>query len=209
MSIVRVVIWDEINFLQRVSTPEDTFLIESIDASGSDSNILKIGPLTASMVLVGSSNVATYISGVLSGNFITGTFYGDGSQIKGLVTTLNNLTGTITILSSSDFLKINSFSNGQIIVSGNHKYIDQLTHNISENFYEEFTYSGNNIMSATIYSSPAKTLKIREENFIYAENKILTSSFIQYDLQGIEVERLIQKYNYSGNTIVSVTGTLI
>lgn len=209
MAIVRVTIWDEENFLQRISSPEDTFLIESIDASGSDSNVLKIAPLTASAVIIGNSGIATFISGVLSGNFITGTFYGDGSQLRGLITTLNGLTGSITLLSSSDFLKITSSSNGQVVFTASHRPIDQLVHNVAENSYEEFTYDGVQILSSTIYTDSTKTTKVREENYIYdIAFRIATSSLIQFNASGVEIERLTQKYTYSGNTIISITGAL-
>lgn len=246
MAIVRVIIWDEANFLQRISEPEDTFLIEAIDASGSDSNIIKIGPLSASNIYVGREGVGTFVSGVLSGSFITGTFYGDGSNLRGLVSSLNALTGSITlvagpgvtissgsgqivlsasisgaatvsslngfigdinVLSSSDFLKINSVSN-QIIITASHRPIDQLVHSVAENSYEEFTYNGPKILSATIWTSPAKTVKIREENYIYdIADRIATSSLIQFNA-GVEVERLTQRYTYSGPNIISITGTL-
>jgi len=246
MAIVRVIVWDEQNFLQRISEPEDTFLIEAIDASGSDANVLKIGALSASNVYVGRDGIGTFVSGVLSGTFITGTFYGDGSQLRGVVTSLSSLTGSIvfvagpgmtivsgsgqivlsasisgasvtslngftgdiTLLSSSDFLKINSGSN-QIVFTASHRPIDQLVHNIAENSYEEFTYNGAQILSATVYTDSTKTTKIREENFIYnVAFMIATSSLIQCNSAGVEIERLTQKYTYSGNTIISITGTL-
>ena len=110
MAIVRVVIWDEDNFLQRVSTPEDTFLIESIDASGSDSNVLKIGPLSASTIILGNNNIATHVSGALSGNFITGTFYGNGLNLKNVVNFINGLTGSVSLRAGPNVV-INSGSN--------------------------------------------------------------------------------------------------
>lgn len=110
MAIVRVLIWDNENYLDRISTPEDTFLIETIDASGSDENIIRIGHVSASSVELGHDGISTFVSGVLSGNFITGTFYGDGLQLDNVVNFLNGFDGTVNLVAGPN-VTINSGSN--------------------------------------------------------------------------------------------------
>jgi hypothetical protein len=101
MPVVRVIVWDEETIGSRISSPEDTFLIEAIDASGSDEN--------------GHDDIHTFVSGVLSGNFITGTFHGDGSSLRGVVTDLNEFTGSINLVAGTN-VTINSGS-GEIVIS--------------------------------------------------------------------------------------------
>lgn len=113
--LVRVIVWDEENQLQRISNPEDIFLIEAIEASGSDDNVMRIGALSSSAILIGRADVATFVSGVLSGNFITGTFYGDASQLRGAVNSLNAFTGSVRLLAGTNIV-INSAS-GDITIS--------------------------------------------------------------------------------------------
>lgn len=115
MAVVRVLIWDNENFLDRISTPEDTFLIEAIDASGSDENVIRIGYFTASAIMLGHDGIQTFVSGVLSGNFITGTFYGDGLQLDNVVNFLNGFDGFVTLV-AGDNVTINSGSN-EIVIS--------------------------------------------------------------------------------------------
>ena len=117
MAIVRVIIYDENNNLQRISTPEDTFLIESIDASGSDDNNLLIGPLTASAIMMGRDGIKTFISGAFTASFASGTFFGDGSNLRGVTTDFNGLTGSITLVAGPN-LTVNSSSLGDVSISG-------------------------------------------------------------------------------------------
>lgn len=101
MALVRVIIMDTENVLKRISKPEDCFLIETIDANGSgsdDLNYIRIAPFSGSGVLVGRNGIQTFVSGVLSGNFITGTFYGDASQLRGIVHQINSLTGSFDFI---------------------------------------------------------------------------------------------------------------
>lgn len=88
----------------------------------------------------------------------------------------------------------------------NHQTFDQLVHPIVEDSYQEVVYNQNNRpINVTIYSDSSKTLKIREEIITYANcNKVATLTVVQYNAVGVEVERLVESYTYSGNKIVSL-----
>ena len=79
-------IFDTNTFQNRISNPEDVFYIENIDVSGASPNILNIGITGADYVTIGRTGVGTYVSGVLSSAFFTGTYRGDGSLLSGVVT---------------------------------------------------------------------------------------------------------------------------
>jgi hypothetical protein len=86
-----------------------------------------------------------------------------------------------------------------------HRVLDQLVHDLAENFFEEYTYSGGNVTNATTWETSGKLKKIREEQYTYSSGKVSQAVTIQYDGSGNEVERLTETYTYSGSKIASVT----
>jgi hypothetical protein len=89
-----------------------------------------------------------------------------------------------------------------------HRALDQLVHNLAENSFIEVIYSGNKVDSVIAWTDSGKTIKIREEQFVYDGNKIIQAITIQYNAFGVEVERLTEDFTYVANTVVSVTTTL-
>jgi hypothetical protein len=83
--------------------------------------------------------------------------------------------------------------------------LDQLVHELAENFFEEYTYSSGNVTNATTWETSGKLKKIREEQYTYSSGKVSQAVTIQYDGSGNEVERLTETYTYSGSKIASVT----
>lgn len=93
------------------------------------------------------------------------------------------------------------------ITEPQHEALDRLTHRVNETSYDEFTYSGNQLTNLTVWTSAAKTLKIREEQYTYSGNQVTTYVEIQYDGAGVEKERNTESYSYSGNKVSSITRT--
>jgi hypothetical protein len=93
---------------------------------------------------------------------------------------------------------------GSGISAAQHENLDTLVHNLSETTYQELLYSGNKLTSATYWTTPGKTLKIRESTFTYTGNKLTGSVKIQYNGAGAVVQTLTSTYSYSGNQLVSV-----
>jgi len=91
------------------------------------------------------------------------------------------------------------------ITESSHRVLDQLVHALDENYFEEYTRVGNKVTNITVWTSAAKTLKIREEQYTYSGNRVTQEVDIQYDGVGTEVERLTLTYNYTGSLILSVT----
>jgi hypothetical protein len=96
------------------------------------------------------------------------------------------------------------------ITVGSHRSLDQLVHLVAEDSFEEYTYSGLNVINCIVWSDNNKTLKIREENFSYSPNKkveIITTT--QYDSLGNVEEVMTETYTYSGIRVISVDRELV
>lgn len=91
------------------------------------------------------------------------------------------------------------------ITASEHADIDDLIHNLAEDYYEEYTYSGSTVTNITVWSDAFKILKIRETQFAYVGSKVVQEINIQYDSGGSEVQRLTSNYTYSGSRVVSVS----
>lgn len=85
-----------------------------------------------------------------------------------------------------------------------HRDLDQLVHLISEDSYEEVTYSGIHPVSDITWTDDGKTTKIREEIYMWSGNHVSTLTTIQYDASGTEVERTVETYGYTGSKITSI-----
>lgn len=88
-----------------------------------------------------------------------------------------------------------------------HELLDRLTHEINESSYDEVVYSGNKVTGYIVWTSAAKTTKVREEQYTYSGRKVSQLVTIQYDGSGVEKERLTEVYAYSGNKVTSITRT--
>lgn len=94
------------------------------------------------------------------------------------------------------------------LTESTHKILDSLVHEIAENAYEEYTFSGNKISNIIIWTDTNKTTKIREFSYVFANNKISTETAKQYDSNGDLLATLVATYAFSGNNIASVTYVL-
>lgn len=91
------------------------------------------------------------------------------------------------------------------ITEEEHRQLNQLVHELDEDFYQEFTYNGNKVTNVTVWTDSSKTTKVREEQYSYSGNMVSEIATIQYDESGVEVERLTETFAYSGNKVSSVT----
>ena len=91
------------------------------------------------------------------------------------------------------------------LTSSTHRTLDQLTHNLDEDYYEEYIYSGSLVSDIITWTDVGKTTKIREENYTYTAGKVSQEVIIQYNDSGVEVERLTLTYAYTAGKITSVT----
>lgn len=90
-----------------------------------------------------------------------------------------------------------------------HRGLDQLVHEIAEDSFEEFTYVGNRVTAAIVWTDALKTDKIREELYTYTGNRITTIVTNQYSGDGSTiVETLTETLAYSGNRVTSITAVL-
>jgi len=89
--------------------------------------------------------------------------------------------------------------------SDTHRTLDTLAHELDEDYYEEYSYSGNEITNVTVWTNSGKTLKIRESDYTYSSGRVATETVKQYNGVGTLVETLTHTYTYSGGKIQSVT----
>lgn len=99
-------------------------------------------------------------------------------------------------------------SGGGGITESQHEVLDTLVHDIDETSYDEVIYSGNRISQYITWTSAAKLLKIREEQYTYGSGgKISQVVTTQYDGAGVVKMTMTETYTYSGNKVSSITRT--
>jgi hypothetical protein len=87
-----------------------------------------------------------------------------------------------------------------------HLALDTLVHELAEDYYEEYTYSGSEISNVTVWTNSGKTLKIREYTYTYNPNHTVNVETVkQYDSGGSLLVTLTYTYAYSGTRISSIT----
>ena len=86
-----------------------------------------------------------------------------------------------------------------------HEDLDTLVHNLSEDMYEEFIYTGSRVDSIIVWTDSGKTTKIRETNFTYTGQKVTTEVIKQYDSGGTLKVTLTGTYSYTGNKLDDIT----
>lgn len=83
-----------------------------------------------------------------------------------------------------------------------HDNLDDLVHNLAENYYEEIIRSGSRVTAVIDWTSSLRVLKIRESQYTYSGTKVVQEVNIQYDVSGSEVQRLTTNYTYSGSMLL-------
>lgn len=78
---------------------------------------------------------------------------------------------------------------GTGITEGTHEVLDTLTHNLSEDSYEEVVYTSGKVSSVINWTDSGKTTKIREVVLTRTSGKVSQVDLIQYDVSGSEKVR--------------------
>jgi len=117
-----------------------------------------------------------------------------------------DVSGNLTLQDAVTSLKtLAQLAAGTGMTEEQHRVLDQLVHDLAENYFEEYTYSSGNVTNVTTWETSGKLKKIREEQYTYSSGKVSQAVTIQYDGSGNEVERLTETYTYSGSRVASVT----
>lgn len=82
---------------------------------------------------------------------------------------------------------------------------DSLTLNLAENCYKEYIYSGQQVTDIIVWETAAKLKRIRDYAYVYVGPNITTETVKQYNSAGVEIQRLIKTYTFSGSNVVDVT----
>jgi len=97
------------------------------------------------------------------------------------------------------------------ITEAAHETLDTLVHQIDETSYDELTYSGAQVTVYLVWTSAAKTQKVREEQYTYNADKTVSQLVaIQYDGVGVENMRFTESYTYNtSKRVQSITRTKV
>lgn len=138
-------------------------------------------------------------------SFEEGTYYEDNGTVSTEAGELRYAGGKFSLFDAAG--EFDPRAGGSGMSEAQHEALDSLTHELAEDSFEELTYSGNKVTNSTVWTSPAKTLKIRETQITYSSNKVSQAVDIQYNAAGVEVYRLTQVMTYSGKKVQTVTTT--
>jgi hypothetical protein len=86
-----------------------------------------------------------------------------------------------------------------------HRTADQLTHDLDEDYYAEYTYSGWRLATVIIWTSVAKVLKIREYTYTWSGGRVTGIVEQQYDSGGSVGETLTYTVAYTAHQVTSIT----
>ena len=111
-------------------------------------------------------------------------------------------------LKAKDNLGVFNLRSGSGVTESQHRGLDQLVHPIAENSYTEIERTGSRVDAIRTYTSAAKTLKIREQEFTYTGNQVTTITTKQYDGAGVLVETYTETLSYTGAQVDDITGVL-
>ncbi len=89
-----------------------------------------------------------------------------------------------------------------------HRELDQLVHNLSENCFYEPTFTSNKLSSECWYSDATKSLKIREIIYIRISGRVIEIITNQYNKLGNIEETYSETIIYNGNRFESLEGEL-
>ena len=95
------------------------------------------------------------------------------------------------------------------ITEAQHEALATLVHEIDATGYDEVIYTGGNVTSYTVWTSIAKTQKVREELYSYSSGKVSQVITKQYDSVGALKMTMTEVYTYSGSKVTSVTRTKV
>jgi len=99
---------------------------------------------------------------------------------------------------------VHSLITGSGISSAQHRFLDQLVHDIDESSYFELTRSGGQVTVATWWTDNTKTIKIRETTITRSSGQVATIVAVQYDGAGAVVETMTGTVNRSAGQVSNI-----
>jgi len=105
-------------------------------------------------------------------------------------------------------LKLSDLLAGGGLTPATHRVLDQLVHDVAEDYYLENTWSGARLTNMTYWTDITKTVKVREYQYTYSGSRVATEVIIQYDGSGTAVETLTITNTWSGGKLASQTAVL-
>lgn len=129
------------------------------------------------------------------------------SQLAGLSETTSPAAADLLLLERSSDGALRKVQKSNIAIApGEHRLIDELTHDLDESYYWENTYDGGGrISNTTVWTDSGKTVKIREHTYTYLSGKLNTAVTKQYDSVGSLLETLTETYVWSGARVSNIT----
>ncbi len=88
-------------------------------------------------------------------------------------------------------------ASGGGISEGEHELLDTLTHSLAEDAFTEYGYTAGDLTSVIVWTSAAKTLKIRETALSYTGGNLTGVVVDQYNDSGVIVTTLTKTFAYN------------
>lgn len=109
-------------------------------------------------------------------------------------------------LKARDSAGVFDLRSGSGLSPAGHRALDQLVHDVAEDSFEEYLFSGNKVTDIIVWTNSGKTQKIRETIFTYSGLKVSTVTVKQYDGAGVLIvgETMTETFTYSGNFVSSI-----
>ncbi len=114
------------------------------------------------------------------------------------------------VLKGKDSIGVFDLRSGTGLSEANHRNVDQLVHEIAEDSFEEYTYSGSKVTDIVVWETAAKLKRIRDFAFTYTGSKVTTAVTRHYDAAGaiITGETMTETFAYSGGQVSDITRVL-
>jgi hypothetical protein len=106
---------------------------------------------------------------------------------------------------SDDELVVQPVSSISPSLLSEHDGLDTLTHKLAETHYVQNVFSGPNLTSSTVWTTPGMITKIRESTFTYSGSDLTGVVVEHYAIDGVTVlQTLTKSLSYSGGNLVAV-----
>lgn len=129
------------------------------------------------------------------------------SQVSGLPEVTAPVAADLLLLELASDGSLNKVQKSNIALApGEHRLVDELTHDLDESYYLVNTYDvSHRLVTTTVWTDSGMTLKVREYSYVYVLGKLDQAVSKQYDGSGTLLETLTETYVWSGAEVANIT----